>query len=357
VVFDTQKIQPSVFGHHGSLSHGTLRVGDKVSAAVDAVKRNKTIRNHSATHLMHKALREVLGAHVQQRGSLVDADKTRFDFAHDAPVSAADIEKVEQLVNAEILANQAALAQVMSYDEAVKGGAMALFGEKYGDTVRVLDIGFSRELCGGTHVKRTGDIGLFKVIAESGVAAGVRRIEAITGDNALAWVQRLNATVVKAALALKTQPADLSDRIVLFQDQIKTLERELDQARSKLASSAGNVLSEQAINVGGVMVLAHEVQGVDPKELRGMVDQLKDKLGSAVVVLAARSAEGKISVVAGVTTDLTGKLKAGDLVADISVQLGGKGGGRPDMAMGGGTTVEALPKAITGVKAWVEARI
>lgn len=357
VVFDTQKIQPSVFGHHGSLSHGTLRVGDKVSAAVDAVKRNKTIRNHSATHLMHKALRKVLGAHVQQRGSLVDADKTRFDFAHDAPVSAADIEKVEQLVNAEILANQAALAQVMSYDEAVKGGAMALFGEKYGDTVRVLDIGFSRELCGGTHVKRTGDIGLFKVIAESGVAAGVRRIEALTGDNALAWVQRLNATVVKAALALKTQPADLSDRIVLFQDQIKTLERELDQARSKLASSAGNALSEQAINVGGVMVLAHEVQGVDPKELRGMVDQLKDKLGSAVVVLAARSAEGKISVVAGVTTDLTGKLKAGDLVADISVQLGGKGGGRPDMAMGGGTTVEALPKAITGVKAWVEARI
>ncbi|PRY96511.1 alanyl-tRNA synthetase [Jezberella montanilacus] len=357
VVLDTQKIQPAVFGHHGQVSQGSLKVGDKVTAEVDALKRSKTIRNHSATHLMHKALREVLGPHVQQRGSLVDADKTRFDFAHDAPVSAADIEKVEQIVNAEILTNQATVAEVMAYDDAVKGGAMALFGEKYGDTVRVLDIGFSRELCGGTHVKRTGDIGLFKITAESGVAAGVRRIEAITGDNALTWVQRLNATVVKAALALKTQPADLSDRIILVQDQIKSLERELDQARSKLASNAGNALSDQAINIGGVLVLAQEVQGVDPKELRGMVDQLKAKLGSAVVLLAARSAEGKISVVAGVTSDLTSKFKAGDLVADVSVQLGGKGGGRPDMAMGGGTNLEALPQAITGVKAWVESRI
>ena len=356
-VLDTQKIQSSVFGHHGQITLGTLSVGDQVFAEVNATNRAKTVRNHSATHLMHKALRDVLGGHVQQRGSLVDADKTRFDFAHDAPVSAADIEKVERLVNAEILANQAARAQVMAYDEAVKGGAMALFGEKYGDTVRVLDIGFSRELCGGTHVERTGDIGLFKILAESGVAAGVRRIEAITGDNALAWVQRLNTTVLKASSALKTQPADLVDRIGVVQDQIKSLERELDQARAKLASSAGQALSEQAVDLNGIKVLAHEVQGVDPKELRAMVDQLKDKLRSAVVVLAARSAEGKISVVAGVTADLTNKLKAGELVADLSSQLGGKGGGRPDMAMGGGTLLDKLPAAIAGVQPWVATRI
>ncbi len=357
-VLDTQKIQPGVFGHHGRLQHGELTVGMALVAKVDAQQRARTIRNHSATHLMHKALREVLGGHVQQRGSLVDGDKTRFDFAHDAPMSDSDIERVEQIVNAEILANQAASAQVMSYDDAVKGGAMALFGEKYGDTVRVLDIGFSRELCGGTHVSRTGDIGLFKIVSEGGVAAGVRRVEAVTGANALAWVQALNATAQRAAAALKTQPAELPERIALLQDQLKAVEKDLDQARAKLASSAGNALSDQAVALpAGVKLLVTAVQGVDPKDLRSMVDQLKDKLKSAVVLLAATSADGKISVVAGVTADWSGKIKAGELVGFVAGQIGGKGGGRPDMAMGGGTDAQALPGALAGVKDWVEAKL
>ena len=356
-VLDTQKIQPGVFGHHGTLEAGQLSVGDTVSAIVDTEQRARTIRNHSATHLMHKALREVLGAHVQQRGSLVDGDKTRFDFAHDAPLSAEEITRVEQIVNAQVLANQPAHAQVMSYDDAVAGGAMALFGEKYGDTVRVLDIGFSRELCGGTHVSRTGDIGLFKVTSEGGVAAGVRRIEAVTGSNALAWVQNLNATAQRAASALKTQTAELPERIALMQDQMKALEKELEQARAKLASSAGNALTEQAVTTAaGFRLLVTEVQGVDPKDLRSMVDQLKDQLKSAVVLLAARSADGKISVVAGVTPDVATKVKAGDLVGFVAGQIGGKGGGRPDMAMGGGTDVAALPGALASVTAWVQAR-
>ncbi len=357
-VLDTQKIQPGVFGHHGHVQSGELTVGMPLLATVDAQQRARTIRNHSATHLMHKALREVLGGHVQQRGSLVDGDKTRFDFAHDAPMSDADIQRVEQIVNAEILANQAANAQVMSYDDAVKGGAMALFGEKYGDTVRVLDIGFSRELCGGTHVSRTGDIGLFKVVSEGGVAAGVRRIEAVTGANALAWVQALNATAQRAAAALKTQPADLPERIALLQDQLKSVEKDLEQARAKLASSAGNALGDQAVAMAaGFKLLVTSVQGVDPKDLRSMVDQLKDKLKSAVVLLAATSADGKISVVAGVTADWSSKIKAGDLVGFVAGQIGGKGGGRPDMAMGGGTDAQALPGALAGVKAWVEAKL
>jgi alanyl-tRNA synthetase len=356
-VLDTQKIQPGVFGHHGRLSAGTLSVGDAVTASVNAEQRTRTVRNHSATHLMHKALREVLGGHVQQRGSLVDGDKTRFDFAHDAPMSEQEIARVEAIVNAEVLSNQAAVAQTMSYDDAVKGGAVALFGEKYGDSVRVLDVGFSRELCGGTHVARTGDIGLFKVITEGGVAAGVRRIEAVTGANALAWVQHLNATVQRAAAALKTQPAELPERIGLLQDQLKAVEKELDQARAKLASSAGNALTEAAIEMpAGFKLLVTEVKGVDPKDLRSMVDQLKDRLKSAVVLLATASADGKISVVAGVTADLNAKIKAGELVGFVAGQIGGKGGGRPDMAMGGGTDLASLAASLASVKAWVEAK-
>ena len=356
-VLDTQKIQPGVFGHHGRVATGALSVGDTVTATVDAEQRARTVRNHSATHLMHKALREVLGGHVQQRGSLVDADKTRFDFAHDAPLSEQEIARVESIVNAEILKNQAAMAQTMSYDDAVKGGAMALFGEKYGETVRVLDIGFSRELCGGTHVARTGDIGLFKVVAEGGVAAGVRRIEAVTGLNALAWVQNLNATVQRAAAALKTQPAELPERIGLLQDQLKSVEKDLEQARAKLASSAGNALTEAAVDMpAGFKLLVTEVKGVDPKDLRSMVDQLKDRLKSAVVLLATISADGKISLVAGVTADLSAKIKAGDLVGFVAGQIGGKGGGRADMAMGGGADVAALPASLSSVKAWVEAK-
>jgi len=302
-------------------------------------------------------LRQVLGAHVQQRGSLVDPDKTRFDFAQDAPMTAEQIARVEAIVNAEVLANNATQSQVMAYDDAVKGGAMALFGEKYGDKVRVLDIGFSRELCGGTHVMRTGDIGMFKIVAETGVAAGVRRIEAITGDNTVAWVQAQTALLSRAAGVLRTPAAELPDRIAQVQDQVKTLEKELDQARSKLAASAGNDLAAKAtIDVKGVKVLAAGIGAVDPKALRGMVDQLKDKLKSAVVLLAG-SQDGKISVVGGVTADLTGRVKAGDLVGFVSSQIGGKGGGRPDMAMGGGSDADALPDAIASVRQWVEERL
>lgn len=356
-VHDTQKIQAGVFGHHGKLLSGELSVGNAVKAMVDVERRAKTVRNHSATHLMHKALREVLGSHVQQRGSLVDTDKTRFDFAHDSAMNAEQIARVEQIVNAQILANQQTLAQVMAYDDAVKGGAMALFGEKYGDTVRVLDIGFSRELCGGTHVDRTGDIGLFKIVSEGGVAAGVRRVEAVTGDNALAWVQHLNATALKAAAAMKTQPAELPDRIAALQDQLKSLEKELEQARAKLASSAGNVLADQAVSVKGTKLLAAQVQVADPKDLRAMVDQLKDKLKSAIVLLAAVGPDSKISLVAGVTPDLSNKVKAGDLLGHVASQVGGKGGGRPDMAMGGGTQPSALPSALSGVASWVESKL
>jgi alanyl-tRNA synthetase len=300
----------------------------------------------------------VLGAHVQQRGSLVDPDKTRFDFAQDAPLTAEQIARVEAIVNAEVLANQPTVAQVMAYDDAVKGGAMALFGEKYGDTVRVLDIGFSRELCGGTHVSRTGDIGLFKIVSEGGVAAGVRRIEAITGDNALAWVQNQNALLTQVAGMLRSTPADLPARIAQVQEQVKALEKDLEQSRSKLAASAGNDLaSSAAVDVKGIKVLAAGIGDVDPKALRGMVDNLKDRLKPAVVLLATGSADGKISVVGGVTADLTDRIKAGDLVGFVAAQVGGKGGGRPDMAMGGGTDVSALPAAIASVQKWVDERL
>ena len=355
-VADTLKIQAGVFGHHGTLESGALKVGDTLLAKVDAVRRARTVRNHSATHLMHKALRQVLGGHVQQRGSLVDPDKTRFDFAHDAPMTAGQITQVEEIVNAEVLANQATQARVMAFDDAVQEGAMALFGEKYGDTVRVLDIGFSRELCGGTHVQRTGDIGLFKIMSESGVAAGVRRVEAITGDNALHWAQGQNALLAKVAGQLRTPVSELSDRIAQVQDQIKTLEKDLEQARGKLAASAGNDLAGNAADVKGVKLVAASLGEVDPKALRGMIDSLKDKLKSAVVLLAA-GGEGKISLAAGVTNDLTGKIKAGDLLGFVAGQVGGKGGGRPDMAMGGGTDAKALPAAIASVQKWVDERL
>ena len=272
-------------------------------------------------------------------------------------MTAEQITQVEAIVNAEVLANQPTQAQVMAYDDAVKGGAMALFGEKYGDTVRVLDIGFSRELCGGTHVSRTGDIGLFKIVAEAGVAAGVRRVEAITGDNALVWVQQQNALLQRAAGQLRSTVADLPDRIAQVQDQVKALEKELEQARTKLAASAGSDLAGKAIEVKGVKLVAAGLGDVDPKALRGMVDSLKDRLKSAVVLLAAGGADGKISLAGGVTADLTGRIKAGDLVGFVAGQVGGKGGGRPDMAMGGGTDAQALPAAIASVQQWVDERL
>ncbi|MPV56086.1 alanine--tRNA ligase [Burkholderia sp. HI2761] len=355
-VADTLKVQADVVGHHGTLEQGTLKVGDVLRAEIDAHRRARTQRNHSATHLMHKALREVLGAHVQQKGSLVDADKTRFDFAHNAPMTDDEIRRVEQIVNNEILANAPGIVRVMPYDEAVKGGAMALFGEKYGDEVRVLDLGFSRELCGGTHVHRTGDIGLFKIVVEGGVAAGIRRVEAITGDNAVRYVQELDARMNEAAAALKAQPSELTQRIAQVQDQVKSLEKELGALKSKLASSQGDELAQQAVEIGGVYVLAATLDGADAKTLRETVDKLKDKLKSAAIVLAAVEG-GKVSLIAGVTPDASKKVKAGELVNFVAQQVGGKGGGRPDMAQAGGTEPANLPGALAGVKGWIEERL
>jgi alanyl-tRNA synthetase len=355
-VQDTQKIKAGVFGHHGVVQQGVLRVGDAALARVDTARRKAIMRNHSVTHLMHKALREVLGSHVQQKGSLVDAEKTRFDFAQNAPVTPAQIAEVERRVNAEILANSATEARVMDIESAQKTGAMMLFGEKYGDTVRVLDIGASRELCGGTHVTRTGDIGLFKIVAESGVAAGVRRIEAVTGDNALAYLQQLESAVTRAAAALHAAPAELGERIHANLDAIKALEKEIAALKGKLASSQGDELAAQAVDVNGLKVLAARLEGADAKTLRETLDKLKDKLGSAAIVLAAVDG-GKVQLAAGVTKDHIGKVKAGELVNFVAAQVGGKGGGKPDMAMAGGTDPSGLPKALQSVRGWVSERV
>ena len=314
------------------------------------------MRNHSVTHLMHKALREVLGGHVQQKGSLVDADKTRFDFAHNAPVTREQILEIEQRVNAEILANAATQARVMDMESAQKTGAMMLFGEKYGETVRVLDIGSSRELCGGTHVARTGDIGLFKIVSEGGVAAGVRRVEAITGANALAYLQDLESTVHSAAATLKAPAAELQGRLGQVLEQIRALEREVGSLKGKLASSKGDELLAQAIEVKGVKVLAAKLDGADAKTLRDTMDKLKDKLKSAAIVLAAVDG-AKVQIAAGVTADAMGKVKAGELVNFVAQQVGGKGGGKPDLAMAGGTDAAALPAALQSVQAWVSERL
>ncbi len=355
-VADTQKIKADVFGHHGTLAQGTLAVGDRVTAAVDTAVRAATVRNHSATHLMHKALREVLGSHVQQKGSLVNAERTRFDFAHNAPVTDDEIRRIEALVNAEILANAATQAQLMDIESAQKSGAMMLFGEKYGETVRVLDIGSSRELCGGTHVGRTGDIGLFKVVAEGGVAAGVRRIEAVTGANALAYLQQLETAVGQAAGALKAAPTELQGRIAQVLDQVKALEKEVAALKGKLASSQGDELVSQAVDVKGLKVLAARLEGADAKTLRDTLDQLKNKLKSAAIVLAAVDGD-KVQLAAGVTADHTAKVKAGELVNFVAQQVGGKGGGKPDMAMAGGTNPAGLNAALQSVQTWVSERV
>ncbi|MBA5605296.1 alanine--tRNA ligase [Duganella sp. FT3S] len=354
-VEDTLKIQADVFGHHGVLASGVLKVGDAVGAEVDQHLRGRTIRNHSATHLMHKALREVLGSHVAQKGSLVDPDKARFDFSHNAPVTAEQIAQVEAIVNREILANVATQSHNMSFDDAVKHGAMALFGEKYGDVVRVMDIGSSKELCGGVHVHRTGDIGLFKIVAEGGVAAGIRRIEAVTGEGALALVQAMNRRLLEAAAALKATPDELTARIVQMQDNAKALEKELAALKSKLAAGQGDELATQAVDVNGIKVLAATLEGADVAGLRETMDKLKDKLKTAAIVLAS-VADGKVSLIAGVTADATSKVKAGELVNFVAQQVGGKGGGRPDMAQAGGTDAAALPGALAGVAAWVAQR-
>ncbi len=356
LVEDTIKVQAAVFGHHGRVVEGSVSVGDVLNARVDAERRAKTIRNHSATHLMHKALREVLGGHVQQKGSLVNAERTRFDFAHNAPMTDADIAKVEAIVNAEILANAATQARVLPIEEAQKTGAVMLFGEKYGDEVRVLDIGSSRELCGGTHVGRTGDIGLFKIVAESGIQAGVRRVEAVTGDNALAYLQSLEGTVNQLASTLKSAPADVPVRLGQLLEQVRGLEKELAAVKGKLASSQGDELLAQAVDVKGLKVLAAVLDGGDAKSLRETLDKLKDKLKSAAIVLAAVEG-GKVQLAAGVTSDRTAKVKAGELVNFVAQQVGGKGGGKPDMAMAGGTDPKNLAAALASVQAWVSERL
>jgi alanyl-tRNA synthetase len=355
-VTDTQKIQPDVYGHIGEVKTGELRIGDTVAAQVDHDARDRTVRNHSATHLMHKALREVLGSHVQQKGSLVDPDKTRFDFAHNAPMTDDEIRRVESIVNAEILDNVATKARVMPIDEAQKEGAMMLFGEKYGDEVRVLDIGTSRELCGGTHVARTGDIGLFKIVGEGGVAAGIRRVEAVTGRGALAHVQAQETQLARAAALLKSPVAEVEARIAQLQESAKATERELARLKAKAAASAGDDLAGGAVDVKGTKVLAASLDGADAKALRETIDKLKNRLGSAAIVLGS-VADGKVTLIAGVTPDLVAKVKAGDLVNHVAQQVGGKGGGRPDMAQAGGTDPAGLPAALGSVRDWVAQRL
>jgi alanyl-tRNA synthetase len=355
-VRDTQKIRADVYGHQGLLRTGRLKLGDRVEARVDRALRLSTMRNHSVTHLMHKALREVLGPHVQQRGSLVDAEKTRFDFSHDKPLTEAQIRDVEVRVNAEIMENTPTRAQVMPIEQATKSGAMMLFGEKYGDEVRVLDIGSSREFCGGTHVARTGDIGLFKVYSEGGVAAGIRRVEATTGSTALALVERQLQELSQVAKQLRAQPGSVEKAVSALLDEKKTLEKELGRVRGKLALGQGQDLASQAVDVKGAKVLVATLDGADAKTLRETMDKLKDRLKSAAIVLGAVH-DGKVALIAGVTADLTGKLKAGELVNYVAQQVGGKGGGRPDMAQAGGTDPAKLPGALQSVKSWVEQRV
>ncbi len=355
-VADTQKIKADVFGHHGVLKTGALTVGDEVTAHVNANLRAATQRNHSVTHLMHKALREVLGAHVQQKGSLVNAERTRFDFAHNAPLTDEQIREVEVRVNSEILSNAATQARVMDIEAAQESGAMMLFGEKYGESVRVIDIGASRELCGGTHVQRSGDIGLFKVVAESGVASGVRRIEAVTGENALSYLQDLEDTVTQAAGTLKAPVPELNERIHHVLDHVKLLEKEIAALKGKLASSQGDELMTQAVDVKGVKVLAARLEGADIKTLRDSMDKLKDKLKTAVIVLGVVDGD-KVQIAVGVTPDTTARVKAGELVNFVAAQVGGKGGGKPDMAMAGGTEPAKLAPALASVLAWVSAKL
>ncbi len=357
LVEDTQKLQADVFGHRGHLAAGRLAVGERVVAQVDAALRQRTAYNHSATHLMHAALRMVLGGHVQQKGSLVTAERTRFDFSHGEPLNAAQIAVVEDLVNREIRRNVQVEARRMKYDEALKTGAMALFGEKYGDEVRVIGMGeFSTELCGGTHVKRSGDIGFFKIVAESGVAAGIRRLEAVTGEGAVAWARDQETRLGEVASVLKAPPQEIGARLAQIVDNVRALEKELSRLKSKLASAQGEDLASRASDVKGVKVLAARREGADGKALRETIDKLRDKLGSAVLLLAAVEGE-KVSLVAGVTPDLTAKVKAGELVGFAAAQVGGKGGGRPDMAQGGGTQPDKLDPMLAAAVEWVAGRL
>ncbi|MEW6646010.1 MAG: alanine--tRNA ligase [Pseudomonadota bacterium] len=351
-VQDTQK-QGEAFGHIGVVQQGSLKVGASVDAAVDFAARGDTAAHHSATHLLHAALRHVLGEHVQQKGSLVTPERLRFDFSHFESVSREQLRRIEQMVNEQIRTNNEVLTRIMGIEDAMASGAMALFGEKYGDKVRVLSMGeFSTELCGGTHVGRTGDIGLFKIVSEGGVAAGVRRIEAVAGRRALEWVDTTEDSLEAVAAAVKGSRDVVVDKVRQMLDRQRKLEKELEQLKAKLASSQGSDLAGQAVEVAGIKVLAANLEGVDPKALRDTMDQLKNKLGSAAIVLAAVQGD-KISLVAGVTKDLTDRLQAGKLLQEVAQQVGGKGGGRADMAQGGGTEPAKLPAALAAVSGWV----
>lgn len=354
-VIDTQK-QGNTFIHYGQLESGEVSVGEQVDAQVDAERRQAIVLNHSATHLMHEALKKVLGDHVEQKGSLVTAESLRFDFSHSEPVTADEIAEVERLVNAEVRKNQSTSAQLMSMEDALKTGAAALFGEKYGDVVRVLEIGFSTELCGGVHVERTGDIGLFKIASEGGVAAGVRRIEAVTGEAALNWVHDANNRLTQVSRLVKSSAQEVVEKTESLLNRNRSLEKELEQLKAKLASAAGNNLADQAKTMGDIKVLAANLEGADPKSLRDTLDQLKNKLGAAVIVLAAVKGD-KVSLIAGVTKAETKQFKAGELVNHVAAQIGGKGGGRPDMAQAGGSDAQALPAALASVEAWVQERL
>lgn len=354
IVEDTQKIQASVFGHKGLLRSGRMAVGDHVMARVDPLARANTAYNHSATHLLHAALRQVLGNHVTQKGSLVDASRLRFDFSHDSAMQASEIHAVENLVNSQIRKNHEVATQLMTYDDAVKQGALALFGEKYGDTVRVVTMGdFSTELCGGTHVTHSGDIGFFRIVAESGVAAGIRRIEALTGEAALAYTQQQERQLLQIADVLKAAPQEAALKLSQILDNVKQMEREITALQSKLAGFQSASLIEQVQEIKGVRVLAVKLENMNARTLRETLDNFKDRLKSCVVVLG--TAEGdKVTLIAGVTNDLTAKLKAGDLINFVAQQVGGRGGGRADMAQAGGTIPGNLPQALASVAGWVE---
>ncbi|MEA3278542.1 MAG: alanine--tRNA ligase [Pseudomonadota bacterium] len=356
-ILNTQKQGVNLIVHVGRVEEGELHVGDRVEARVDATRHRAIALNHSATHLLHAALRQILGEHVQQKGSLVQAERLRFDFSHFEPLSREQILDIERLVNREIRENHGVETRIMSLDDAKATGALALFGEKYADKVRVLRIGdFSTELCGGTHVDAAGDIGLFKVVSEAGIASGVRRIEAVTGDAALDWVEADEERLLRLATLVKGSREDLNDKVVQLVDRNKRLEKELGELKAKLASAAGQDLASEAMDVGGIKVLAARLDGADAKSLRDTLDQLKSKLGSAVVVLAAET-DGKVSLVAGITKDLTSRMKAGDLVKAVAEKVGGRGGGRPDMAQAGGNDPSGLPDALELVGDWVRARV
>ncbi len=356
-VADTRKLGGVYHGHDGELKSGRLTVGETVAAAIDAARRDAIVRHHSATHLLHAALREILGEHVQQKGSLVAPDRLRFDFSHFEPLALDQIAEIEQRVNTQIQANAAASAEVMDYDDALAAGALAFFGDKYGDRVRVLQFGdYSTELCGGTHVQRVGDIGAFKIIVETGISAGVRRIEAVAGDRAVAWMQASDRTLRQLSERLRTAPEQIEERVDQLLERSRSLEKELDRLKQKLSASRSAGLDVDAREVEGVKVLAAELDGVDPNSLRDTVDQLKNRIGSGLIVLGT-SCGGGVRLVAGVTRDLTARFKAGELVNHVAAQVGGKGGGRPDFAQAGGSEPEKLPAALDSVYDWVRERV